>query len=264
MLNSSIANDPKFAVLDESEDHIVVDKPAPLKIHPSTPGGVETLWDGLRGLLAYEIANGGQISIINRLDRETSGAVLIAKNARTARQFGLAMQRRQITKHYLAVVLGWPDWQERTLEAPLLRKGEITPSPIWVRQMVHPNGAPCTTHFRVLQRATAPFGPVSLVEAQPKTGRMHQLRVHLSHLGHPIVGDKIYGQDETCYLDFIDSGWTPDLARRLHFHRHMLHSWKLQVETDSFSAQWTAPLPTAWTPFLKDFSSEDRRMFDIC
>jgi len=252
VLNPSIANDPQFTVLDETADYIVVDKPAPLKIHPSTPGGVETLWDGLRGLLAYELANGGQISIINRLDRETSGVVLVAKTAKKARQFGLAMQRRQIRKHYLALVHGWPEWQEITLDAPILRKGEITPSPIWVRQMVHPQGAPCETHFRVIERAHAPCGPVALVEAQPKTGRMHQLRVHLSHLGHPIVGDKIYGHDERCYLDFIDHGWTEPLAARLYFHRQMLHSWQLLVETDGFSGHWTAPIPSAWSPFLKE------------
>lgn len=264
VLNPVIVNDPKFAIIDETEDHIVVDKPAPLKIHPSTPGGAETLWDGLRGLLAFELANGGQISIINRLDRETSGAVLIAKTARKARQLGMAMQRRQISKHYLAVVLGRPEWDEITLQAPILRKGELTPSPIWVRQMVHPQGTPCETFFRVMRRSTSPFGPITLVEAQPKTGRMHQLRVHLAHLGHPIVGDKIYGHDETCYLDFIETGWTPDLAKRLHFHRHMLHSWQLRVETEGFCAHWTAPIPSAWSPLLQDFSPEKTRINDIC
>ena len=70
----SIANNPHFTILDETEDYIVVDKPAPLQIHPKKPGGPVTLYDGLRELLAYEIANGGQVSIINRLDRETSVA----------------------------------------------------------------------------------------------------------------------------------------------------------------------------------------------
>ena len=263
-MQPSIANDPKFTVLDESPDYIVVDKPAPLKIHPSTPGGPETLWDGLRGLLAFELANGGQISIINRLDRETSGVVLIAKSAKSARLFGLAMQRRQFQKRYLALVHGWPSWSHTTLVAPILRKGELLPSPIWVRQMVHPSGSPCQTTFHVLHRSTSSFGPVSLIEAQPKTGRMHQLRVHLSHLGHPIVGDKIYGLDERCYLDFIDHGWTPDLAARLHSHRHLLHSWQLQLETPDLSLHWTAPIPTSWSPFLQASQTDPHSIKDIC
>src|SRR5690242_14369264 len=78
---------PEFAVVDEGEDWLVVDKPALLLVHPTKPNGAVTLWDGLRDLLSFEIANGGQVSIVNRLDRETSGLVLVAKNAATARQF---------------------------------------------------------------------------------------------------------------------------------------------------------------------------------
>lgn len=245
---SGIANNTHFTVLDETPDYIVVDKPAPLKIHPSTPDGVPTLWDGLRDLLAYEIANGGQISIINRLDRETSGVVLAAKNARAARRFGLAMQRRQARKTYLALAHGWPDWRERRLDAPLRRAGEVEPSEIWVRQTVHPDGAPCLTEFRVLEKRQAAFGPVALIEARPLTGRMHQIRVHLAHLGHPVVGDKIYGPDPRAYLDFIAHGWTEDLARRLHSPRHLLHSHRLEIETEDHETAlaWTTPPPLEW------------------
>ena len=245
---AGIANNPRFTVLDEAPDYIVVDKPAPLKIHPSTPDGVPTLWDGLRELLAYELANGGQISIINRLDRETSGVVLVAKTALAARRFGLAMQRRQVLKIYAALVHGWPDWQQRTLSAPILRAGEVEESAIWVRQRVHPDGAPCETAFSVLARWQAPFGPVALVEARPKTGRMHQIRVHLAHLGHPVVGDKIYSGDGSAYLDFIARGWTPELEQRLHFPRHLLHSRVLEIAPGegADTLRWQAPLPPEW------------------
>lgn len=117
------AVNPHFSILDETEDYIVVDKPAPLQAHPSTPNGSWTLWHGLNALLAYELANGGQISIINRLDRETSGTVLVAKHQAAARRFGLAMQDRQIHKTYLALVHGWPEWETLDLQAPLRRKG---------------------------------------------------------------------------------------------------------------------------------------------
>lgn len=245
---SSIANNTRFTVLEETPDYIVVNKPAPLKIHPSTPDGVPTLWDGLRALLAYELANGGQISIINRLDRETSGVVLAAKHAKAARRFGLAMQRRQVRKTYLALVHGWPNWDEQRLEAPILRAGEVEPSAIWVRQTVHPAGAPCLTRFRVRARGMTAFGQVALVEAMPLTGRMHQIRVHLAHLGHPVVGDKIYGPDARAYLDFIAGGWSESLARRLHSPRHLLHSHQLEIQAgnDEKDLSWTAPLPQDW------------------
>ena len=102
---------PKFRIVAETDDYLVVDKPPFLLIHPSKPDGTPTLWAALRELLAFELVNGGQVSIVNRLDRETSGLVLIAKNAATARRFGLAMERDMIEKEYLAIVHGWPEWE---------------------------------------------------------------------------------------------------------------------------------------------------------
>jgi 23S rRNA pseudouridine1911/1915/1917 synthase len=245
------AHNTHFTILDEADDYIVVDKPAPLQIHPGSLHGAPTLWHGLKDLLAYEMANGGQVSIVNRLDRETSGTVLVAKNAATARLFGMAMQERRIHKAYHAIVHGWPQWAELDLNAPILRKGEVTESPIWVKQMVHEDGSPCQTIFRTLrcvehERA----GKLALVEARPITGRMHQIRVHLSHLGLPILGDKIYGLDEQCYLDFIDTSWTPDLERRIFSSRQALHSHRLEIETPSFSRTWECPLPAEMQAWL--------------
>lgn len=241
-----------FDILAEEEDFIVVNKPAPLQVHPSTPNGIRTLWHGLRDLLAYELVNGGQISIINRLDRETSGLVLVAKNREAARLFGIAMQERRVHKTYQALVHGWPEWTETQCDGALLRKGDVTDSPIWVKQMVHEQGAASCTRFRCLLKTEHPqAGRLALVDAEPVTGRMHQIRVHLSHLGHPILGDKIYGRDERCYLDFIDTGWTADLASRLFFSRQALHSSRMSVDTALGSYAWQSPLPEdmcQWLP----------------
>ena len=87
-----------FQIIDETDDYIVVDKPPLLLIHPSKPDGAATLWAELRHLLAFEIAAGGQVSIVNRLDRETSGVVLVAKTTAAAREFGLCMHARRVAK----------------------------------------------------------------------------------------------------------------------------------------------------------------------
>ena len=246
-----------FIVIDECSDWIVVNKPAPLQIHPSKPGGPTTLWHGLRALLAYDLANGAALSIINRLDRETSGLVLVAKNPAAARAISKAMMRREIRKQYLALVTGWPPQDAWTVDAPLGRRGDFEPSPIYLMQAVHPLGAPSTTHFRVRQRFLPPTAPgdppapFALVEAIPHTGRMHQIRVHLHHSGHPVVGDKLYGPDPQWYLRQIAHGWTSAAAAALLLTRQALHSSRLGLTLpDQAPLDWEAPIPGEWLPFL--------------
>jgi 23S rRNA pseudouridine1911/1915/1917 synthase len=219
----------------------VVDKPPFLQVHPSAPSDQRTLWHHLRDLLAFELICGGQVSLVNRLDRETSGLVLVAKDRETAGHFGRLMQRRQIHKEYLAIVWGWPAQEEWEVDAPISRQGEHQPSAIYLKQAVHPEGAAARTEFRVERRFVRSDGErFCIVRALPHTGRMHQLRVHLSHAGHPIVGDKIYGSDERCYLEFIRTGWTPELAGRLLLPRHALHACLLAPVGE---ATWQAEFP---------------------
>jgi 23S rRNA pseudouridine1911/1915/1917 synthase len=252
-----IAFIPDFRVVAETPDWIVVDKPAPLQVHPAKPDSPPTLLDGLEQLLAYEMANGARLSIINRLDRETSGLVLVTKNREAARVFGKAMMRRQIGKKYLAVVHGWPATDAFEVDGPLRRRGEFDPgTPVHLMQAVHAEGAPSLTEFRVRHRWLRPGAsgapePFALVEARPVTGRMHQIRVHLSHAGHPVVGDKLYGpRGAASYLDFIEHGWTEALAGTLRIPRHALHSCHLAVETEEWGRLvFESPLPedlAAW------------------
>jgi 23S rRNA pseudouridine1911/1915/1917 synthase len=232
-----------FKLVAERDDYIVVEKPAFLLVHPTKPGGPPTLWSELQNLLAFEIANGGQISIINRLDRETSGLMLVAKTAVAARRFGRLMQQQRIEKEYLAIVFGWPEWEQTLVDAPLARKGEYEESPIWLKQTIHREGACALTKFMVKQRfirETTAGDRFCVIRAIPKTGRTHQIRVHLASLGHPIVGDKIYGPEERHYLRFIDNGWTPELERSLLLPRHALHSSRLKIGEDG---SWESPLP---------------------
>ena len=264
-----------FRIIDETDDYIVVDKPAFLLTHPTKPSQEPTLWKQLHQLLAFEIAAGGQVSIVNRLDRETSGLVLVAKTSAAARKFGMLMQERRLRKEYLAVVWGWPEWQTKVVDAPLDRQGKHQKSEIWLKQMIHPAGAPAQTEFRIERcfekirgrdeppgrpkrspsgvtrekfRSRAPaINKFSLIRAVPITGRTHQIRVHLASIGHPVVGDKIYGPDEQLYLRFIDTGWTPELEQRLLLPRHALHSTKLAIVG---KIEWESPLPVDLAEFV--------------
>src|SRR5256714_5065552 len=152
--SSTQAVSSRFKIIEETDDYIVVDKPAFLLMHPTKPDQRTTLWKELRELLAFEIANGGQVSIVNRLDRETSGVVLIAKTSAAARRFGLLMQERRLQKEYRAIVRGWPDWETKTVDAPMDRQGKHQPSAIWLKQAIHPKGAAAVTEFRVEERIT--------------------------------------------------------------------------------------------------------------
>jgi 23S rRNA pseudouridine1911/1915/1917 synthase len=230
---------------------MIVDKPAHLLVHPSVPGNPPTLLDGLEELCLFELVNGGVISLVNRLDRETSGIVLVAKHKAAARELGKAMERRQFRKSYRAIVWGWPEEDEFVVDEPLRRKGEVFASPIWVKQMVHPEGKESRTRFEVerrFERETSNGTRFSLLRCFPETGRMHQIRVHAAHAGHSIVGDKIYGPDEKCYLDFIETGWTPELERQLLMNRQALHAsgfgWKEQ--------DWLAELPADMAGFIEN------------
>lgn len=227
-------------VLAESDDWLVVVKPPHIEVHPSKPNGRRTLWDGLRELLAFEIANGGQVSIVTRLDRETSGLTLIAKHRAAARWLHEEMKARAFEKEYLAIVWGWPAADNFTVEAPILRKGERESSRIHLKQMVHADGALAQTRFALEQRYVDRKGSrFSLLRAFPHTGRMHQIRVHAAHAGLPVVGDKLYGPDEGCYLEFIETGWTPTLAERLLLPRHALHASRLRLSSGELA--WEAP-----------------------
>ncbi len=232
-------------LLAEGPDWLVVSKPAHLLVHPTKPGGPVTLLDLLRQLLAGELASAGtQVSLIHRLDRETSGAVLVAKTPAAARRFSLDMMRGRITKEYLALVWGWPEWDALTVDAPLLRQGTRLPSAIWLKQMVHPDGAAARTRLEIVRRFERDGGRFALVRAHPETGRTHQIRVHLASRGHPVVGDKIYGPDEGCYLRFIETGWTPELARVLLLDRHALHAHRLEFDAEpGRRIMVEAPLP---------------------
>ncbi len=244
-MDMPIAITADFTVLYEDEGVLAVNKAAPLLTHPTGEKDEPTLWHGLRELLSYELATGGQVSLINRLDRETSGITLVAKTAEAARELGMAMQKRQLQKEYLALVFGCPAWKSALCAEPLRRMEEVAATRVHVRQCCHPGGKSCETEFSVLRResARAELPAMTLLRCRPHTGRLHQIRAHLAHLGHPLVGDKIYGEDEGYYLEFMERGWIPELERALLLPRQALHAHKLRFPWRGQLVEVEAPLP---------------------
>jgi len=249
-MRGPIAVKAEFSVVDETDGWIVVDKAAPLVVHPTGTCDEPTLLGGLGALLAFEVANGARILLVNRLDRETSGLVLVAKNRKIAGAFGRVFAGREVRKEYRAIVRGWPGRDEWRVEAPIRRLGEVAESAIWVRQCVDAGGRASATGFRVERRIERSEGRFALVRCLPETGRMHQIRVHLEHSGHPIVGDKIYGGDPDAYLEFIDGGWNRDLERRLLMPRQALHSARLEVPWEGEWLVWESPMAPDMARFL--------------
>lgn len=239
-----------FKVIDESADWIVVDKPAPLIVHPTNLKPEPTLLGGLRNLLAYEIANGARLSMANRLDRDTSGLVLIAKSAQVARELGLLFERREVGKSYDALVHGWPAADAWECTQPIRRASITRESKIWVLQEVCEFGRSCHTNFLVRDRFFRRGEKFSHLTCFPKTGRMHQIRVHLAHAGHPIVGDKIYHGDGSAYIEWMRSGWNVELEKTMLLPRHALHASMLEIPWAGELRRWQAELPDDFREFI--------------
>lgn len=249
---------PDFHVVDESDDWIVVDKAAPLLIHPANCKPEPTLLGGVEALCSFELANGGTLGIVNRLDRETSGLVLIAKHTKAARALGMSFERREAQKEYLAVVHGWPAQQNWTCGEPLCRESEVRKSNIWVRQIVHPLGKPSFTEFTVVRTFCKDCVKYALVRCRPLTGRMHQIRVHLAFGGHPIAGDKLYTNEGHEYLEWMEFGWTEALSRKLPIARLALHSEMLTVPWNRTEISWRTKFPEDFAEFLGSKNNRGR------
>ena len=226
-------------IVFEDERLLVVNKPGDVVCHPSKAGP----WSSLVGALR-EYARLPTVHLVFRLDRETSGIVVLAKDARMASRLQRAMQERKIGKAYLAVLMGELA-APVTVDRPL---GDDISSPVFVKSAVVSDGEGqrAVTHFHPLRRGEG----VTLVRIITETGRKHQIRAHAQWLGHPLVGDKIYGPDARLYLDFIDHGWTEALAAKLLLPRQALHCAEIDLRPAGLAHVFAAPLPDDLRQFL--------------
>jgi 23S rRNA pseudouridine1911/1915/1917 synthase len=212
-------------ILYEDDDLLVLNKPAGLVCHPTKGSAYSSLIGRVRIHLAATGASAAPpVSgphLINRLDRETSGVVLVAKHPAAAGELGRLWERKQVAKEYLAIVHGHIAQDSGLIEAPL---GRDTASPVAVKDCVRPDGAPAQTGYAVGRRFLRAGRAFSLARLQPRSGRKHQLRIHLAHLGHPVVGDKIYGGDEPLYLRFVSGQLDAAARQRLILPYQALHA----------------------------------------
>lgn len=213
---ANISTSPLLAVIHEDADLLVVNKPAGLVCHPTKTDETSSLIGRVRLHLGNRDGR-----LVNRLDRETSGLVIVAKNAATAGELGRLLAGSGVEKHYAAIVHGHVADDVQMIAAPL---GKDETSAVAIKDCVRPDGAAAQTDVIVARRFERMGRPFTRVEVAPHTGRKHQIRIHLAHIGHPIVGDKIYGGDERRYLRFIDSALTPEDEAALLVPHQLLHA----------------------------------------
>jgi len=181
-----IPNPMPLSVIYEDSDILVIDKPAGLPVHPSAGHTNDTLVNAVLARCPDLPGIGGSLrpGIVHRLDKDTSGLIAVAKNDAALAHLQKQLRQRSVQKCYLALVRGHLPHLEGTIEAPIGRHPQLRQ-----RMAVISGGREARTRYRVLQR----FREYDLLEVAPETGRTHQIRVHLSAIGYPVVGDAVYG-----------------------------------------------------------------------
>lgn len=234
--------DKDFSILYEDDDILVIDKSGNLPCHPSGRYFTRTLW-----YLLKNTKNLTYMGMINRLDRETSGIVLVTKNRESAKCCRCQFEERTVQKHYSIIVEGaFPDETicargiiEQRANSKIRKKYLFSP----LSSSSKRNGKEkiCET----LLKNQYKLKDISLISAELKTGRTHQIRATLSSLGYPVVGDKLYGVDETIYLRFISDQLSVEDIRRLRMPRQALHASRLQLvhPTQKKAMTFEAPMP---------------------
>jgi 23S rRNA pseudouridine1911/1915/1917 synthase len=224
---------------------LVLNKPAGLVVHPGAGNAAHTLQNAL---LAFDpkLAVVPRAGIVHRLDKDTSGLLVVARTPEVHTALVAAISAREVDRHYIALCTGVMT-AGGTVDEPIGRHRSLR-----TRMAVRGDGRPAVTHYRVLKR----FRAHTLVRAELETGRTHQIRVHLSHIGYPIVGDPEYGGRRR-----LPAGASPELVAALEgFRRQALHAARLQLEhpVSGKEMAWEAPLPGDMEALLKVMEADTK------
>lgn len=228
-------------VLFEDEDLLIVNKPVGLLSHPSHKEKSGTLMNAIAYHLLHSPKRPTAVPrpiLLHRLDRDTSGVIALAKTERANRIVSKAFRERRVKKHYLALVHGVVTEETGTIDAPIGHNSQT-----WPRWGVYETGDASQTNFTVKQR----FAQHTLMELEPLTGRTHQLRIHCTHIGHPIVGDQVYKGEEKTGLQSIP-GFK---SKHQLLHAHLL---AFRHPSTGEEMRFIAPMPTAMVEAIQQLS----------
>jgi 23S rRNA pseudouridine1911/1915/1917 synthase len=210
-----------LSVLYENNDVLVVDKPPMLPVHPSGRHLSDTLIQRIHAAFDQgEERREYRFKLCHRLDRETSGIVVCAREPAIHAAIMEQFENRDIEKEYHAIVRGVPEADEGVIDFPI---GSARGSEVMLKMAAIADGLPSRTTWRVIER----HADCALVSCKPFTGRQHQIRVHMDAIGHPLVGDKLYGVDEQIFLRASAGELTADEVRWLGLPRHALHNHRI-------------------------------------
>jgi 23S rRNA pseudouridine1911/1915/1917 synthase len=236
------AQDLPLTVLFEDEDLVVIDKPAGLVVHPAAGHADQTLVNALLFRVKDLSGIGGEIrpGIVHRLDKDTSGVMVIAKNDETHRALTTAWNTDKVRKEYLALVYGTPTESRGTIEAPIGRDPHNRKR-MAVVDAIRKGGRRAITDYEVLER----LRHASLIRCSLRTGRTHQIRVHLKHHGHPIIGDPVYSGPQ--WRGIPDKKIQKAIAA---IERQMLHAFRITFVHRGSTVTFQADLPRDFAGLL--------------